>query len=65
MSASVTVVSIHAPAKGRRDARERRSDRVERFNPRPREGATARPARRVTRQASFNPRPREGATSDG
>ena len=58
-------VSIHAPAKGRQPSMRPYRPWRTRFNPRPREGATARPGRSWRSQSDgFNPRPREGATSD-
>jgi len=58
-------VSIHAPAKGRHLALQDLQCGIFRFNPRPREGATAAQQRGARPGPGFNPRPREGATKDG
>ncbi len=58
------LVSIHAPAKGRRLALHSGRD-LGGFNPRPREGATFPGGLERPQPRCFNPRPREGATHRG
>jgi len=56
------LVSIRAPVRGRPSGAAGRYS-AQRFDPRPREGATMELANHYLSGAGFDPRPREGATS--
>ena len=58
---STDTVSIHAPVRERQNIHVK-INIANRFNPRPRKGATLFAGQRSARELRFNPRPRKGAT---